>query len=105
MEDSQSSAGSSSQSQSPSNRDTTPLALTPCRRPTPGKRMHYSPKKNAMEDKLLQIIEKPEKKPDEDEMFFLSLAATLRKIKTFERRNILSCSCSRHCTTALWLSS
>ena len=32
--------------------------------------------KDAIEEKLFQIIEKPEKKPDEDEMFYLSLAAT-----------------------------
>ena len=62
MEDTQSSAGNSSQSQCCSNRVTTPLPLTPCRRPTPGKRMCYSPKKDAIEDKLLQIIKKLEKK-------------------------------------------
>ena len=33
-----------------------PLMLS--RRPPPGKRMHCSPKKDAIEDKLLQIIEK-----------------------------------------------
>ena len=52
MEDSQSSPGNSSQSQSSSNRVTTLLPLTPCRRATPGKRMHYGP----TEVKLLQII-------------------------------------------------
>ena len=59
LEDSQSSAGNSSQSQSQSscNRVTTPSPLTLCRRPTPGKRMHYSPRKDAIEDKLHQIIE------------------------------------------------
>ena len=86
MKDSQSSAGNSSQSQSSSNRVTTPPSLTPCRRPTPGKRMCYSPKKDAIEDKLLQIIEKPEKKCDEDEMFYLSLAATLRKIQDPQKK-------------------
>ena len=56
IEDSQSSAGNSSQSQSQSssNRVTTPPPLTPCRRPTLGKRMCYSPKKDAIEDKLLE---------------------------------------------------
>ena len=33
--------------------------------------MHYSPRKDAVEEKLLQIIEKLEKKPDEDEIFFI----------------------------------
>ena len=98
MEDSQSSAGNSSQFQSSSNRVTAPPPLTPCRRPTLGKRIHYGPKKDDVEDNLLQIIEKLEKKPDEDEMFCLSLAATLRKIQDPKRRNIQSCSCSKHCT-------
>ena len=53
MEDSQLSASS--------NRVTTPPPLTPCRRPTPGKRKHYGPnKRDAIEEKLLKIIEKPE---------------------------------------------
>ena len=86
MEDSQSSAGNSSQSQSYSNRVTTPQPLTPCRTPTSGKRMHYSPRKDAIEDKLLQIIEKQEKKPDEGEMFCLSLAATLGKIQDPQKK-------------------
>ena len=56
MEDSQSSASASN------DRVTTPPPLTPCRIPTPGKRMHYAPnKKDAIEEKLLKIIEKPEK--------------------------------------------
>ena len=62
MEDSQSSASASS------NKVTTPPPLTPCRRPTPGKRVHYGHKKrDAIEEKLLKITEKPEKEPDEDE--------------------------------------
>ena len=61
MEDSQSSASN--------NRVTTPLLLTPCRRPTAGKRMCYSSKRYAIEEKLLQIVEKQEKKPNEDETF------------------------------------
>ena len=85
MEDSQSSAGNSSQSSN--NRVTTPPHLTPSRRPTLGKRMWYSPKKDATEDKLLQIIKKPEKKLDENEIFCLSLAATLREIQDLRRRN------------------
>ena len=66
MEDSQSTASTSS------NRVTTTPPLTPYRRPTPGKRMHYGPnKRDAFEEKLLKIIEKPEKQPDEDEIFCL----------------------------------
>ena len=48
--------------------------------------MHYGPKKDAIEDKLLQIIEQLEKKPDEDEMFCLSLVATLRKIQDHQKK-------------------
>ena len=69
-----------SQSSTSSNRVTTSPPLTHCRRPTPGKRMHYGPnKRDDIEETLLKIIEKPEKKP-EDEMFCLNLAASLRKI-------------------------
>ena len=54
MEDSQSSASH--------NRVTTPPPLTPCRRPTPGKRMCYGPnKRDAIEEKLLKIIKKNRK--------------------------------------------
>ena len=45
-----------SQSSASSNRVTTPLPLTPCRRPKPGKRVCYGPKRDAVEEKLLQII-------------------------------------------------
>ena len=86
MKDTHLSTGNSSQSQSSNNRAITPPPLTPSRRPTPGKRMHYSPKKDAIEDKLLQIIQKLEKKPDEDEMFCLSLATTLRKIQDPQKK-------------------
>ena len=48
--------------------------------------MHYGPKKDAIEEKLIQIIEKPEKKSNEDEMFCLSLAATLRKIQDPQKK-------------------
>ena len=73
MEDSQSSASS--------NRVITPPPLTPYRRPTPGKGMHYGPnKRDPIEEKLLKIIEKPENESDEDEMFCLSLVASLQKI-------------------------
>ena len=78
-EDNQSSPGTSS-------RLTTPLPLTPVSRPTPGKRMQHSPKKDALEEKLLEIIQKPESKPDEEELFSLSLAAKLRKIKDPQKR-------------------
>ena len=61
-EDSQSSPGTSS-------RLTTPLPLTPVSRPTPGKRMRHGPKKDPVEEKLLEIIQKPESKPDEEELF------------------------------------
>ena len=79
MEDSQSSASS--------NRVITPLPITPCRIPTPGKRKHYGPnKRDAIEEILLKIIEKPEKQPDEDEIFCLSLATSLRKIQDPQRK-------------------
>ena len=78
-EDNQSSAGTSS-------RLTTPLPLTPVSRPTPGKRMQHGPKKDPVEEKLLEIIQKPESKPDEEELFCLSLAAKLRKIKDPQKR-------------------
>ena len=56
IEDSLSSASASS------NMVTTPPPLTPCRRPTLGKRMHYvQNKRDAIEEKLLKIIEKPER--------------------------------------------
>ena len=84
MEDSQSSAGNSSQSFN--NRVATPPPLCPSRRPTLGKEMHCSPKKDAIEDKLLQIIEKLEKKLDDYEMFCLSLAATMRKIQDPQKK-------------------
>ena len=51
-----------SQSSASSNRVTTPPPLTPCRTPTPGKRMHYGPnKRDAIEEKLLKIIKKKQK--------------------------------------------
>ena len=79
MEDSQSSASS--------NRVITPPPLTPCRRPTPGKGKHYGPnKRDAIEGKLLKIIEKPEKQPDEDEIFCLSLVTSLRKIQDPQKK-------------------
>ena len=68
-------------------RVTRPPPLTHCRRPTPGKRMCYDPnKKDAIEEKLLKIIEKPVKQPDEDEIFCLSLATSLKKIKDPQRK-------------------
>ena len=76
---------------------TTPPPLTPFTRPAPGKRKHY--KRDTVEEKLLQIIGKPEKEPDEDEIFCVSLATSLRKIKDPQKRSIQSCSCSRQCTT------
>ena len=78
-EDSQSSPGTSS-------RLNTPLPLTPVSRPTPGKRMRHGPKKDPIEEKLLDIIQKPESKPDEEELFCLSLAAKLRRIKDPQKR-------------------
>ena len=38
-----------------------------------------------MEEKLLEIIEKPETRLDEDEMFCLSTASTLKKIKDLQK--------------------
>ena len=78
-EDSQSSPGTSS-------RLTTPPPLTPVSRPTPGKRMQHGPKKDPVKEKLLEIIQKPESKSDEEELFCLSLAAKLRKIKDPQKR-------------------
>ena len=78
-EDSQSSPGTSS-------RLTTPPPLTPVSRPTPRKRMQHGPKKDPVEEKLLEIIQKPESKPDEEELFCFSLAAKLRKIKDPQKR-------------------
>ena len=49
-EDSQSSAGTSS-------RLTMPLPSTPVSRPTLGKRMQHGPKKDTVEEKLLEIIQ------------------------------------------------
>ena len=43
-------------------------------------------KRDAIEEKLLQIIGKPEKEPDEDEIFCLGLATSLRKIKDTQRK-------------------
>ena len=83
MQDNQSSPGNSSQSSN--NRVTTPLPITPSRIPTLGKRMLYSTKKDAIEEKLLQIIEKLEKL-DEDEMICISLATTLRKIQDPQKK-------------------
>ena len=78
-EDSQSSPGTSS-------RLNTPPPLTHVSRPTPGKRMRHGPKKDPVEEKLLEIIQKPESKPDEEELFCLSLAAKLRRIKDPQKR-------------------
>ena len=78
-EDSQSSPGTSY-------RLNTPPPLTPVSRPTPGKRMRHRPKKDPVEEKLLEIIQKPESKPDEEELFCLSLAAKLRRIKDPQKR-------------------
>ena len=49
--------------------------------------MHYGQnKRDAIEEKLLKIIEKPEKEPDEDEIFCQSLATSLRKIQDPQRK-------------------
>ena len=55
---------------------------------TLGKRMGHGPKKDTVEEKLLEIIQEPECKPDEEELFCLSLAAKLRKIKDPKKRGI-----------------
>ena len=95
MEDSQSTASASS------NTVTTPPPLTPCRRPTPGKRMHYGQnKRDAIEERLLKIIEKPEKEPDEDEKFCQSLATSLRKIQDPQIKEYTKLKCSKQCMTA-----
>ena len=70
-----------------SNRVTIPAPLTPCRRPTPDKRMHYSPnKRDAIEEKLLKELKKLEKQPDENEIFCLRLATSLRKIQDPQKK-------------------
>ena len=81
-EDSQASAWTSS-------RLTMPSPSTPVSRPTPGKRMWHGPKKDAIEEKLLEIIQQPESKPDEEELFCLSLAAKLRKIKDPKKKEYM----------------
>ena len=49
--------------------------------------MHYGPnKRDAIEEKLLKITEKPEKQADEDEIFCIRLAASLRKIQDPQRK-------------------
>ena len=48
--------------------------------------MQHGPKKDPVEEKLLEIIQKPESKPDEEELFCLSLATKLRKIKDPQKR-------------------
>ena len=48
--------------------------------------MQHGPKKDTVEEKLLEIIKEPECKPDEEELFCLSLAAKLRKIKDPKKR-------------------
>ena len=48
--------------------------------------MRHGPKKDTVEEKLLEIIQQPEHKPDEEELFCLSLAAKLRKIKDPKKR-------------------
>ena len=78
MEDLQSSASACSSN------ITNPLPFTPCTKLALGKRMHY--KRDAVEEKLLQIIGKPEKEPDEDEIFCLGLATLLRKIKDPQKK-------------------
>ena len=48
--------------------------------------MQHGPKKDTVEEKLLEIIQQPESKPDEEELFCLSLAAKLRKIKDPQKK-------------------
>ena len=49
--------------------------------------MHCGPnKRDAIEEKLLKIIEKLEEEPDEDEIFCQSLATSLRKIQDPQRK-------------------
>ena len=45
-------------------------------------------KKDAIEEKPLEIIQTPENKPDEEELFCLSLAAKLREIKDPQKKRI-----------------
>ena len=88
MEDSQSSASASS------NRVTTPPPLTPCRRPAPGKRMHYGPNKSdAIEEQLLKIIEKPENSLMKMKYFELLYFLINRTIFCLERQAFNRFSC------------
>ena len=60
--------------------------FNPLQQTNTGQRMHYDPnKRDAIEEKLLKIIEKPEKQPNEDKIFCLSLATFLRKIQDPQR--------------------
>ena len=54
-----------------------------------GKRCY---KGNHLEEKLLEIIEKPETKLDEDEMFCLSISSTLKKIKDPQKKEYANCN-------------
>ena len=54
---------------------------------SPGK-WHRNTKYNRVEERLLQIIEKPEPKCDKNKMFCLSLVATLKKITKPQRKEL-----------------
>ena len=88
IEDSESSASTPQSSQSSSNNMVlTPPHVLPKVDVTPGK-LHRKKRNNRVEEKLLQMIEKPEPKHDEDKMFCLSLVATLKKITYLQRKEL-----------------
>ena len=97
MEDSQSTASTSS-----SNMATTPPPLTPCRRPTPGKRMHCGQnKRDAIEERLLKIIKKPEKEPDKDENILSKFSNLSEENPRSSKEGVYKVAgCSKQCTTA-----
>ena len=78
LEDSQSSAGNSSQSSNNRVYNTTAFNSKV--------ETNIGQKQDATEDKMLQIIKKPEGKLDEGEMFCFSIATNVRKIQDPQKK-------------------
>ncbi len=72
-------------SSSQSSRVDTPPPVKSKSRLTPGKR-RQNKQDQRIESKLLEIIHKPEEKADEDQLFCMSLAGSLRKITDPQRK-------------------
>ena len=85
IKDSESSVGTPQSS--PNNRVHTPPPVFPKVHVTPNKQ-HRNMKDNRVEEKLLQICEKPEPKHDEDEMVCLSLTVTPEKITHTQKKEL-----------------